>query len=149
MGKRGVPAHEVGTEAAEELAVSIKGQYCVDNHMQDQIIVLMALANGKSVVKCGPPTLHTKTAIYIAEMLTNVSITLLQQFRSLKYTFCFSAYVSAHETEGIDREIFVGMCYRIFKNQYYKIIRVFVTCNSIQMLKNSLGYSGTNARKLI
>lgn len=33
----------------------------------------MALANGKSVVKCGPITLHTKTAIYIAEKMTQVS----------------------------------------------------------------------------
>lgn len=73
LGKRGVPAHEVGMQAAQELATSLKGQYCVDDYMQDQIIILMALADGKSVVKCGPISLHTKTAIHIAEMLTNVS----------------------------------------------------------------------------
>lgn len=33
----------------------------------------MALANGKSIVKCGPMTQHTETAIFIAEKLTNVS----------------------------------------------------------------------------
>lgn len=32
----------------------------------------MALASGKSIVKCGPITEHTKTAIYIAEKLTKV-----------------------------------------------------------------------------
>jgi RNA 3'-terminal phosphate cyclase len=33
----------------------------------------MALANGKSKVKCREITLHTKTAIYIAEQFTDVS----------------------------------------------------------------------------
>lgn len=33
----------------------------------------MALADGKSIVKCGPMTKHTETAIFIAEKLTNVS----------------------------------------------------------------------------
>lgn len=32
----------------------------------------MALANGKSIVKCREITLHTKTAIYIAEQFTSV-----------------------------------------------------------------------------
>jgi len=34
----------------------------------------MALANGKSKVKCREITLHTKTAIYIAEQFTDVSL---------------------------------------------------------------------------
>jgi RNA 3'-terminal phosphate cyclase len=34
----------------------------------------MALAEGKSSFKTGPITLHTQTAIHIAEKLTNVSI---------------------------------------------------------------------------
>lgn len=32
----------------------------------------MALANGKSLVKCREITLHTKTAIHIVEQFTNV-----------------------------------------------------------------------------
>lgn len=38
------------------------------------MIILMALAVGKSVVRCGPITMHTKTAIYIAESLSKVVI---------------------------------------------------------------------------
>lgn len=34
----------------------------------------MALAKGKSRVKCGPITLHTETAIYIASQLTEVCV---------------------------------------------------------------------------
>jgi hypothetical protein len=33
----------------------------------------MALANGKSSIRCGPVTLHTDTAIHVAKQLTNVS----------------------------------------------------------------------------
>lgn len=32
----------------------------------------MALAKGKSRVKIGTPTLHTKTAIFVAELMTQV-----------------------------------------------------------------------------
>lgn len=38
-----------------------------------QLIIFMALANGKSQIKCRDITMHTKTAIYIAEQFTNVS----------------------------------------------------------------------------
>lgn len=42
---------------------------------QDQLIIFMALADGKSRIRTtNPITLHTKTAVYIAELLTNVSI---------------------------------------------------------------------------
>ncbi len=34
----------------------------------------MALANGKSAIKTGPVTLHTETAIHMAELLTEVMI---------------------------------------------------------------------------
>lgn len=40
----------------------------------------MALANGKSRVKCGPITEHTKTAIYITETLTKVCLVIYFAF---------------------------------------------------------------------
>ncbi len=39
-----------------------------------QLVILMALAKGKSQITCGHPTLHTQTSIHIAETLTKVSI---------------------------------------------------------------------------
>lgn len=39
-----------------------------------QMILLMAIAHGKSRVKCGPITLHTQTAIHIAHQLTEVRL---------------------------------------------------------------------------
>lgn len=43
----------------------------------------MALAGGKSVVKCGPITQHTRTAIYIAETLTKVKN--LEIYENIQY----------------------------------------------------------------
>ena len=37
-----------------------------------QLIILMALAKGRSVVRSGPITLHTRTAIHVAELMTKV-----------------------------------------------------------------------------
>jgi hypothetical protein len=39
-----------------------------------QMILLMAVAHGKSRIKCGPVTLHTQTAIHIAHQLTEVRL---------------------------------------------------------------------------
>lgn len=73
MGKRNQQCEETGKIAAEELLSSIKEGACVDKHTQDQIIVLMALANGQSKIRVGEITMHTKTAIFVAEKLTNVN----------------------------------------------------------------------------
>uniref|UniRef100_A0A131Z513 RNA 3'-terminal phosphate cyclase n=1 Tax=Rhipicephalus appendiculatus TaxID=34631 RepID=A0A131Z513_RHIAP len=70
LGKRGVMAEAVGQAAAEELCQELKHNVCVDKHLQDQLIVLMALANGTSQILCGPLTLHTETAIHVAHQLT-------------------------------------------------------------------------------
>ncbi|XP_075730960.1 RNA 3'-terminal phosphate cyclase isoform X3 [Rhipicephalus microplus] len=73
LGKRGVMAEAVGQAAAEELCQELKHNVCVDKHLQDQLIVLMALANGTSRILCGPLTSHTETAIYVAHLLTQPS----------------------------------------------------------------------------
>jgi len=70
LGERGKPAEEVGQQAGKELLNELKREACVDSHLQDQLILFMALADGKSVVKTGPLTLHTETAIHIAKTLT-------------------------------------------------------------------------------
>ena len=42
----------------------------VEIFVQDQMIIFMALADGESRLLCGPLTLHTETAIHIAEKMT-------------------------------------------------------------------------------
>lgn len=61
LGSKGTGAASVGREAADELIKAIEGGGCVDEYLQDQIIIFLALADGRSTVKTGLPlTLHTR-----------------------------------------------------------------------------------------
>merc|ERR1712154_638591 len=67
-----VKYEEVGRNAAKDLASdwnSSKGG-CTDRHLQDQLILFMALAKGKSKMATCAMELHTETAKYIAQLLT-------------------------------------------------------------------------------
>ena len=78
IGSRGKSGKELGVEAAEELIGSLKIGACLDRYLQDQLIVYMALARGVSRIRTGPLTLHMKTAIHIAEMLSGASFKIEQ-----------------------------------------------------------------------
>ncbi|XP_068096092.1 RNA 3'-terminal phosphate cyclase isoform X1 [Hyperolius riggenbachi] len=75
LGKKGVTSDRVGAEAAEILLRNLRHGGCVDEYLQDQLIIFMALADGVSQLKTGPLTLHTQTAIHFAEQLTKASFT--------------------------------------------------------------------------
>mmetsp|Transcript_13146 Transcript_13146/g.22689 ORF Transcript_13146/g.22689 Transcript_13146/m.22689 type:complete len:264 (-) Transcript_13146:318-1109(-) len=70
LGERGVPAETVAAKAADALLLDLATGACVDSHMQDQLIVYMALASGPSALRTGPLTLHTETSIAVAQLLT-------------------------------------------------------------------------------
>ncbi|KAH9901629.1 RNA 3'-terminal phosphate cyclase [Cubamyces lactineus] len=70
LGRKGTEPARVGRDAAQELAANLAHGGCVDEYMQDQMIIFLALASGRSRVKSGPLTLHTKTAIWVAEQMT-------------------------------------------------------------------------------
>ncbi|PAA92208.1 hypothetical protein BOX15_Mlig018990g3 [Macrostomum lignano] len=72
IGRRGVPAHDVAAEAVNQLLADVKRGVCIDVHTQDQLVIFMALAEGESAIRVGPLTLHTRTAVHVAEMLTGV-----------------------------------------------------------------------------
>ncbi|KAJ7208156.1 RNA 3'-terminal phosphate cyclase domain-containing protein [Mycena haematopus] len=73
VGNKQKDAVAVGEEAANELIKGLEAGGCVDEWLEDQIIIFMALAEGTSEVRCGKHglTLHTQTAIWVAEQLTN------------------------------------------------------------------------------
>lgn len=60
-----------GETAANEILKPILTGACVDEHTQDQMIILMALAKGTSQIKVGNEklTCHTETAMQIAEIM--------------------------------------------------------------------------------
>ncbi|GIL60531.1 hypothetical protein Vafri_15083 [Volvox africanus] len=68
-GERGVPAEAIGERAAAELTEALTSGTCVDQWMQDQLIIWMALGSGTSRIRCTEPTLHTRTAMVVAEQL--------------------------------------------------------------------------------
>ncbi|EGO21677.1 hypothetical protein SERLADRAFT_440921 [Serpula lacrymans var. lacrymans S7.9] len=67
---------EVGQGAAEELLLNLAHGGCVDEYLQDQIIIFLALAKGKSTIKTGPITMHTRTAVWVAEQMTGAKFAL-------------------------------------------------------------------------
>ncbi|KAG7086664.1 hypothetical protein E1B28_002604 [Marasmius oreades] len=73
VGKKGVDARKVGEQAASFLIQQLDAGGCVDEWLQDQLIIFMALAEGYSEILCGRGglTLHTKTAIWVMEQLTD------------------------------------------------------------------------------
>lgn len=65
VGNKKKEAVVVGEEAADELIKGLEAGGCVDEWLEDQIIILMTLAEGTSEVRCGKNglTLHTKYAL--------------------------------------------------------------------------------------
>ena len=69
LGAPRKPAEEVGKEAAQNLLKELKPKMPVDSHIGDQLIPIMALANGTSKIKVSQLTLHTETCIKVSEII--------------------------------------------------------------------------------
>jgi RNA 3'-terminal phosphate cyclase (ATP) len=74
VGERGLPAEEVAAKAANQLLANIDAGGCVDEYLQDQLIIFMALAHGTSTIKTGPLTLHTRTCLFWAAYFCGAKI---------------------------------------------------------------------------
>ncbi|CAL4216144.1 unnamed protein product [Meganyctiphanes norvegica] len=70
VGKPNKDAYTNGRDAAEIIIKAFNAGACLDHYAQDQVVILMALAEGKSRFRVGEITNHTKTAIFVAEKLT-------------------------------------------------------------------------------
>lgn len=79
LGERGVPAEAIGERAATELMDALGSGACTDEWLQDQLVIFMALAQGRSRVLTGEPTLHTRTACMVAEALTGAKFRISPQ----------------------------------------------------------------------
>jgi hypothetical protein len=70
-GERGVRAEDMGAACGRALARQLCSGAGADEWLADQLVVMMALARGRSRVLCAAPlTLHARTAIAVAEQLT-------------------------------------------------------------------------------
>lgn len=72
----------------EDLKKELKHGGCVDEYMQDQLVIFQALAAGKAEVDGGidrEATLHTKTARWVAEQVVGVSFNNLGRCQGLGF----------------------------------------------------------------
>jgi RNA 3'-terminal phosphate cyclase (ATP) len=67
LGERGRPAEDVAQHAVDQLVANLDAGGCVDEYLQDQLILFCALAKGTSLLKTGPLTLHTRTCLFWAQ----------------------------------------------------------------------------------
>jgi len=70
LGRKGEDATITGQKAAQELLDSLRDGGCVNDWLQDQLIIFAALADGVSKILTGSLTLHTQSAIRVAEEMT-------------------------------------------------------------------------------
>ena len=70
MGKIGTPAEQVGENCVEGLATQVDGLGCVDEHLQDQLIIFMMLAEGTSRIRVSEITEHTETSLHFCKLVS-------------------------------------------------------------------------------
>jgi RNA 3'-terminal phosphate cyclase (ATP) len=73
LGERKKKPEDVATEATSMLLESLTCGACVDEYLQDQLIIFMALAGGRSRFISGPLSLHTQTTIWLASEIAGVT----------------------------------------------------------------------------
>ena len=76
------------SKVMKDLKKEMKHGGCVDEYMQDQIVVFQALAAGKAEVDCGvdrEATLHTRTARWVAEQVVGAAFDELGRCQGLGY----------------------------------------------------------------
>ncbi|XP_003745965.1 RNA 3'-terminal phosphate cyclase [Galendromus occidentalis] len=64
-------AERLGVNCVRDLIKVMDRGVTVDDYMQDQLIIFMALARGKSRIRCHKLSEHAETAIYICEKMTS------------------------------------------------------------------------------
>ncbi len=69
IGQKGIPAEQIGEQAAKNLLAELGPAKPVDSHLADQLIPFMAIANGKSEIQCTALSQHTLTNISVCEKI--------------------------------------------------------------------------------
>ena len=102
-----VDYYGIGRNAASELITdwkSTKGG-CTDRWLQDQLIIFMALAKGKSKMATCAMELHTETAIYIAELMTGVKFEVSNMKDGTVMIECVGIGYNASGVESVQQEV--------------------------------------------
>lgn len=62
--------YKISKTILKEMDTTLLSESCIDEHMQDQLIIFMGLCEGKSTIHCGELSLHTQSAIHYVQLLT-------------------------------------------------------------------------------
>jgi RNA 3'-terminal phosphate cyclase (ATP) len=76
LGERGKPAERVADEAANALLNFLAGDAATESHLADQLVVLMALADGRSVVTTARVSQHLLTNLWTIQQFLPIRVSL-------------------------------------------------------------------------
>ncbi len=79
LGKKGRPAEKVGAEAGGGFRAFWDSGAAVDEHLADQLLIYLALANGPSVFSTPQITAHLRTVAWVIRQFWPVPIDFTQQ----------------------------------------------------------------------
>ncbi len=72
LGERGKPAERVADEVSDELLHFLAGGAATDPHLADQLVILMALASGRSVLSTAQVSQHLLTNLWTIQQFLPV-----------------------------------------------------------------------------
>ena len=104
LGEKGRKSEDIAEGAASQLIQDLESGGCVDEYFQDQIILYMALAAGKSSFLSGPLSLHTRTAIHFAAVMTGANFDVTPIPKRKIYPHKETGGEGGKEREGGERE---------------------------------------------
>jgi len=84
LGERGSPAEYIGNEVAKELLKNIETESTTDEHLCDQILPFMALADGESIITTPKITAHSETNIWVIKKFLNASFSVEKQEKNFR-----------------------------------------------------------------
>ena len=76
LGRRGVRAEAVADEAADPLLAYLHSGAAVDDHLADQLIPFLALANAPSTFTCPTLSSHLRTVAWVVEQMLPARVAL-------------------------------------------------------------------------
>jgi RNA 3'-terminal phosphate cyclase len=76
LGRRGLRAEAVADEAADPLLAHLEAGASVDDHLADQLVPFLALADAPSAFTCPRVSGHLRTVAWLVERMLPVRVSL-------------------------------------------------------------------------
>ena len=80
LGEKGKKSENVAEEAANKITTFLKSGAAVDSYLADQLLIFMALAEGKSEITVSDLTGHVKTNMWVIEKFLDVKFEISKSY---------------------------------------------------------------------